>query len=173
MMTKKKITIMISIIGVALFVASVAGTSYAFFAANVGTKGENNTNVTSGDIKAVFSDGEQLNVENIVPGDTVSKTFSLENTGTVDIKYKIVINNVENTFSRKTDLTYVLKANGEIIKTGIFPSTNEAISDSIIINKGVIHTYTLEVTYLNSTTENQVEDMGKTISGKIFIEETK
>ncbi len=173
-MSKKKTTIMISIIGVALFVAAIAGTSYAFFAANVETKGENNkTNVTTGDIKAVFSDGEQLDVENIIPGDTISKTFSLENTGTIAIKYKIVINNVENTFSRKEDITYVLKENGENIKTGIFPSAKADLSDTITIPKGVTNTYTLEITYLNSPTENQAEDMAKTISGKIFIEETK
>ncbi len=173
-MAKKKMTLMISIMGVALFVAAIAGTSYAFFAANVGTKGDNNTtNVTSGDIKALFSDNEQLNVENIIPGDIVSKTFSLENTGTVPITYKIVMNNVENTFTRKSDVTYVLKENGVIIKTGTFPSTNGAISDTITISKGVTNTYTLEVTYINSPTEDQAEDMGKTISGKIFIEETK
>ncbi len=173
-MSKKKISIIASIAGVALFVAAVAGTSYAYFTANVETKGNTNpTNVTSGDVKAVFSDGEQLNIGTLVPGDTVSKTFSVENTGTASIKYKIVINSVVNTFSRKNDLTYVLKENGITIKNGTFPDSNGAISDSITISKGVTNSYTLEVTYVNSPTENQAEDMGKTISGKIFIEETK
>ncbi|MCI9279751.1 MAG: hypothetical protein HFJ02_03010 [Bacilli bacterium] len=173
-MSKKKITIMASIVGVALFVAAIAGSSYAFFIANVETKGNTNpTNVTSGDVKAVFSDGEQLNIGTLVPGDTVSKSFSLENTGTATIKYKIVINDVVNTFSRKSDITYVLKENGVTISTGEFPAANGAISDSITISKGVTNSYTLEVAYINSPTENQAEDMGKTISGKIFIEETK
>ena len=174
-MSKKNITMIASIVGVFVFVAVIASTSYAYFVANVETKNTDNntTTVQTGDVKAEFVDNEDLTVTNLIPGETFSKTFMVKNTGTTTIKYKIKLNNVENTFERTGDLTYVIKENGTIVKDGeALPTTSAPISDVLTIQKGVTNTYTLEVTYNNSTTEDQSVDMGKTISGKIFIEET-
>lgn len=177
-MKNKNVALVFSILGVAIFIGAIATASYAFFAANVRTEGGTpTTNASTAEIKATFHDDDNntggLTVSNIIPGDTITKTFSLENTGTTSIKYKIVIRELENTFTRKNDITYTLIENGTNIKTNeTFLSANGPISDTLTINKGEIKTYSLKMTYNNSPDEDQAADMGKTISGKIFIEET-
>ena len=54
-----------------------------------------------------------------------------------------------------------------------FPSgdqTSQALSDEITLNVGETKNYTIEIEYKN-TEDDQSTDMGKTISGKLFIEE--
>lgn len=167
-----KLTIFISIVAVALFIVGVVAVSYAYYTANVAKEnsGNNATNVGAANISATFTDGAELNFQNMIPGDTFTKTFTLKNTGDQTIKYKIVVQEVENTFISQSDIEVVVKENGSTIKTTTFPSTTGAISDELTISPDVSKSYTITITYKN-TTADQTPDMGKVISGKIFIEE--
>lgn len=171
MAKENKMTIFISIVAVALFIVGVIATSYAYFTATV-TKNNaenNNTNVSAANISATFTDGATLNITNMIPGDSFTKTFTLKNTGNKAIKYKVVIQEVENTFNSKSDIELVLKENGTTIKSTTFPSTTGAISDELTINPNVSKSYTITITYKN-TSADQSPDMEKKVSGKIFIE---
>ncbi len=170
-MNKKNVTIAISIVSIFLFIVAIVASSYAYYTAVVTQTGDGtSTGMKTAQFNASFIDGPILTFSNIIPGDTFDKTFTLENSGGSSIDYKVVINELENTFIKKEDLKYVLKRGEEVIASGVFPSTTTAISNVITINGGTSHTYTLTVTYEN-TAEDQSEDMGKTISGKLFIEE--
>lgn len=172
-MTNKKVIIG-SIIGIVLFIMAIGAVSYAYYTTNITEKGNNNSlNGTTANLSAKFDEGETINITNIIPGDYFSKTFSLENLGNT-ISYKIVVNELVNEFNSFEDITYVLKENDVVIKEGVFPNLgdNSEISDTITIKNGEKKTYTITITYQN-TTEDQTEDMGKTISGKLFIKELK
>ena len=172
MAKENKMTIFISIVAVALFVVGVVATSYAYFTATVtkNNEGNNSTNVSTTNISATFTDGAKLDFQNMIPGDSFTKTFTIKNTGDEDIKYKIVVQEVENTFDSKSDIEVVVKEDGATIKTTTFPSATGAISDELTISPNVSKSYTITITYKN-TTADQTPDMGKVISGKIFIEE--
>jgi len=169
--TNNKKAIILSVIGVFVFVASIVATSYAYFAGTVSKTNtdQNSTKATSTNIKATFTDGAQLTATNMIPGDSFNKTFSLKNTGNKSIKYKIVINNVSNPFKTPSDITLTLKEGTETKNTTTFPTATTAISGELTIDPGITKSYTLTITYKN-TTSDQSADMGKTISGKIFIE---
>lgn len=169
-MSNNKKTIIISLVAVLAFIAAVVATSYAYFTKSIQTEGTDpGTSVSTDQISAEFTDGAKLEVTNMLPGDTFEKTFTLENTGNRDIKYKVVIQEVENSFVNKSDVMLTLKENGTTIKTTTFPSATNAISDELTIAAGITKSYTLTITY-NNTSSDQTGDMGKTLSGKIFIE---
>lgn len=174
-MADKEKTLIISIVAVTLFIVAIVSASYAFYTAKVEKRGEDPAiKVTTGKLSANFADTAQLQMVNMIPGDTATKTFSLENAGT-PITYKIVINELVNSFVSYEDITYVLKetVNGSenIIGQGVFPKETNALStNAITIATNETRSYTLTITY-NNTSEDQSGDMGKTISGKIFIEE--
>ena len=172
-MTNKK-SILLSVVAVAIFIGAISTASYAFFTTYVQTNNENNNNLVGGTAKlnTKFDDGETINFINMIPGDSITKTFSLENKGQ-DIRYKIVINDLINEFESYQDITYILKENDTIlVENKVFPNVadNNELSTIRTLRNGEKNTYTLTITYQN-TDNDQAPDMGKTISGKIFIQE--
>ena len=169
-MNNKKITIFISILSVLLFVVAIVAASFAFYTANVKQEGDSGVDISTPSLGSSFIDGPVIQISNIIPGDTFSKTFTVGNSGGNDLNYKIVINELQNEFTKTEDLQYTLKRGEEVVASGSFPTQTGAITETINIAQNVTHNYTLTITYLN-TAEDQSADMGKTISGKIFIEE--
>ena len=175
MVKENKTTIFISIVVVILFIIGVFATSYAYYTATIekDNKNSNITDIETGSIGATFTDGEDISFDNMIPGDQFTKTFSLKNTGTVNINYKVVVRDVENTFKRPEDIEVIVKEAENIINTTIFPSTTNAISgtNAITIRPGETKSYTIIISYKNQPDIDQSSDMESKISGKIFIEE--
>ena len=174
-MTANKKTLIISIIGVAIFIVLVFSISYAFYTNSFKSNEDGKNNTVTGStakISTSFEDGDVIDIDDMFPGTGFTKTFTIENSSNTDIKIKIVINELVNEFKSYEDITYVLNEDGEEIKNGTFPNDPEVneLSGEITLEKGKKKTYSIEVTYKN-TEENQVDDMGKVISGKIFIKE--
>ncbi len=175
METNPKTTIMVSIIGVALFIVAVFSASYAYYTANVTEK---NSNTSSSDFDTAhlsikFTDGAVLKVDKMVPGDKNQKEITVENEGNVPISFKINVKDVTNDFSKKADVVYTIKEKGgssPIKSETQFPDSATTLSDKITLAAGVSKTYVIEIEYKN-TSDDQTTDMGKTIKGKIFIEE--
>lgn len=169
-MNNKKVTIVISIVSVLVFVVAITAASYAFYTSTVTKVGESETKVGTEVLGSSFVDGPVVKISNIIPGDTFSKTFTVANSSGKDLQYKIVINELQNEFEKTEDLQYTLKRGETVVTSGSFPTQTGAITEIITIGSNITHNYTLTITYKN-TTEDQSKDMGKTISGKIFIEE--
>ena len=169
-MNNKKVTILISIVSVLVFMVAIAAASYAFYTTTIEKEGDGGTKVGTAYLGSSFVDGPVVQISNIIPGDTITKTFTIGNNGGTEYQYKIVINEVQNEFEKTEDLQYTLKRGETVIKTGSFPTQTGAITEVITIGAKEVHSYSLTIEYKN-TTEDQSGDMGKTISGKIFIEE--
>lgn len=169
-MSNKK-ALIISIISVVLFIIAVVSVSYAYFTSSAESLGNNGLKATTAKLNTTFLDTQTITITNMIPGDEIRKTFSIENNG-MDINYKIVINELINEFGSFEDITYVLKENNVVIKEGIFPKEvdNNELSETLTIKNGETKNYEITITYQN-TDEDQAPDMGKTISGKIFIKE--
>lgn len=160
-----------SVILVALFMVIAVSTSYAFFTANFNTTGDSDVSATAADLKVKFTDGDLINATNMIPGDIATKTFTVENIGNQDIKFKIVVKNVDNKFARPQDLKVKIKANEIEIKTGEnFPQEAGPLSDAITIKSGEKNTYEITIEYFNDPENSQNADMGKTVSAQVFIE---
>ncbi len=176
-MVNKKSTIALSIIGVALFIVAVFAVSYAYFTSTVNSEVDEGSSFKTAELGATFTDGPEVVIDNIIPGDSFEKTFSITNNGNNEMRYNVVLQEVVNEFLAPADLTYVLKEDGVEIATGTFPTITKALNTNVLSIAGkssdgtkTTKNYSLIVTYLNTDVE-QYDDMGKTISGKLFIEE--
>ena len=172
---KDKKIIVLSIVGVLLLVSIVVATSYAYFVANVaGNKDTNNVVITNGVMSLEYKDGDEINLGNAIPGSSVSKTFTVKNTGNVSTNYTIYFSELSNKFVDKTDLVYTLTSSdgGKNVAQTQVPSTNEAMVSNYAIDAGKTHTYTLTVTFLDKD-EKQDDNQNVSFKTKVTINETK
>ena len=169
-MLNKKYQIALLVIAIMLI---ISGVSYAYFAVvAIGTS--NNNIVTSGTMKITYTDGPQVSLDNAIPGDYLTKTFTVENTGNVDTSYDIYFSNILNEFEDKSDLVYSISStnNGYLTSDNIqFPNTDSKIAENINISPGTIQEYSLTIYFLEKS-ENQDDNQGKNVNFKIQINGT-
>ena len=172
---QKKQTILV----VASLLVVVLSVTLAYFTAQIIGKGKIVT-INSADLKIIFTDSDgSISGTNIEPGKwNVTKTFTIENKSNETYKYNIVIQDLVNTFVTNGYLQYKITStnNGynmtefkDVPKSSAPKDTILAYSVSIPV--GVIQSYTVEFKYANDESVDQSDDMGKTLSGKLFITE--
>ena len=171
---QKKQTILV----VASLLVVVLSVTLAYFTAQIVGKGKD-VSVSSADLKIVFTDTDgNIEGNNITPGWSNSKTFTVKNESNGTYKYDIIIKDLVNTFKtykylqykitstdggyNMTDYSYLTKSNTK---------EDVALAYEISIDKGKTHTYTIEIKYANDESVDQSIDMGKSLSGTIYIRE--
>ena len=155
----------------------VLSVSVAYFTTKILGTGKD-ISVTSADLKVIFTSGSgTINGTNIEPGWTSAEnTFTVKNESNGTYKYNIIIKDLVNTFKTSGFLVYkITSADGGYNMTDFEDvpksktSKDTILAYNISIDKGATHTYTVEYKYLESTEVDQSADMGKTLTGKIFI----
>ena len=171
---QKKQTILV----VASLLVVVLSVTLAYFTAQIIGKGKD-VSVTSADLKIIFTDTDgNIEGNDITPGWSNSKTFTIENKSNETYKYNIVIQDLVNTFVTNGYLQYkITSTNGGYNMTEFKDvpksetATDTILAYSVSIPVGVTQSYTIEFKYANDESVDQSEDMGKTLSGKLFITE--
>ena len=165
----KKYQIALLVIAIMLI---ISGVSYAYFAV-IATGNSNPNIVTSGTMKITYTDGPEVTLDNAIPGDTLTKTFTVKNTGTVDTQYDIYLSDVVNTFVDQTDLVYTLTSDtGANITTDTeIPSASTKIVTLQNITPNETQSYTLTIKFLNKN-EAQDDNQGKLLKSTIKINES-
>ncbi len=173
--------IVVSIVGIIIVTLALIGITYAYFMTKIiGNSTSTSISGTLANLELTYGDGNDLiATSEMMPGDTLEKTFLLQNTGTVDVdNYIVVLENVTNTLTRKGDLVYTLTCESNDnnpcigVTNVIFPDDNGPIIYNSI-EKGVTHSYTLTVTYKNYDDIDQSVDMGASFSAKVNIKDGK
>ena len=167
-----------TILVVASLLVVVLSVSLAYFTAQIIGKGKN-VSVTSTTLQIVFTDSDgAISGSNIEPGWSDTKTFTVENNSKSEYKYNIVIKDLLNTFVTEGYLQYkITSTNGgynmtefkDIPKSSI--ATDTILAYSVVIPNGVTQSYTIEFKYANDESVDQSDDMGKKLSGTLFITE--
>ena len=172
---QKKQTILV----VASLLVVVLSVTLAYFTAQIIGKGKD-VSVSSADLKIIFTDSDgAISGSNIEPGWSDTKTFTIENKSNETYKYNIVIQDLINTFVTNGYLQYkITSTNGGYNMTEFkdVPKSESAPKDTILaysvsIPVGVTQSYTVEFKYANDESVDQSDDMGKKLSGKLFITE--
>ena len=170
---QKKQTILV----VASLLVVVLSVTLAYFTAQIIGKGKD-ISVSSADLKIIFTDTDgNIEGNDIKPGWSNSKTFTVKNESNETYKYNIVIKDLVNTFVTKGYLQYkITSTNGGYNMTEFEDvPKSETATDTILaysasIDVGVTQSYTVEFIYKNDESVDQSEDMGKTLSGTLYIE---
>ena len=171
---QKKQTILV----VASLLVVVLSVTLAYFTAQIIGEGKN-ISVSSADLKIIFTDTDgNIEGNNITPGWSNSKTFTVKNESNGTYKYDIIIKDLINTFKTYKYLQYkITSTDGGYNMTdySYLPkaSTKEdvALAYEVSIDKGKTHTYTIEIRYVNDEVVDQSIDMGQSLSGTIYIRE--
>ena len=171
---QKKQTILV----VASLLVVVLSVTLAYFTAQIIGKGKDVT-INSADLKIIFTDSDgAISGSNIEPGWSDTKTFTVENNSKSEYKYNIVIQDLVNTFVTNGYLQYkITSTNGgynmtefkDVPKSSAPKDTILAYSVSIPV--GVTQSYTIEFKYANDESVDQSDDMGRKLSGNLFITE--
>ena len=171
---QKKQTILV----VASLLVVVLSVTLAYFTAQIIGKGKD-VLVTSADLKIVFTDTDgNIEGNDITPGWSNSKTFTVKNESNGTYKYDIIIKDLVNTFKTYKYLQYKITSTDggyNMTEYSYLPksSTKEdvVLAYEVSIDKGKTHTYTIEIKYINDEYVDQSIDMGKSLSGTIYIRE--
>ena len=171
---KRKKELIVVLTSLLVIVLSV---SVAYFTTKILGTGKD-ISVTSADLKVIFTSGSgTINGTNIEPGWTSGEnTFTVKNESNGTYKYNIIIKDLVNTFTTSGFLVYkITSADGgynmadfvDVPKSST--SADTVLAENISIAKGATHTYKIVINYNNSDDVDQSADMGKTLTGKIFI----
>ena len=172
---QKKQTILV----VASLLVVILSVTLAYFTAQIIGKGKSVT-INSANLQIIFTDSDgSISGTNIEPGNwNVTKTFTIENKSNETYKYNIVIQDLVNTFVTEGYLQYkITSTNGGYSTDGYVDvpksetATDKILAYSASIDVGVTQSYTVEFIYKNDEDVDQSDDMGKTLSGKLFITE--
>ena len=178
---KSKITLGVGFLGIIIFIIIAAYLWYLYFL-DFNNDGKFNDNGSmQGRLVMVDLDGvNATNEESKESGeDTPSYLFRIDNRKTGNTSYTLYIedtpyNQVNDGCSMATtltrsDLSYQLKLNGALIKTGKMTEINNNILDSRIINANVSNNYELTV-WIN---EEAIEWEGKHYHYKVVMKEVE
>ena len=172
---QKKQTILV----VASLLVVILSVTLAYFTAQIIGKGKNVT-INSADLKIIFTESDgSISGTNIEPGKwNVTKKFTIENKSNETYKYNIVIQDLVNTFVTNGYLQYkITSTNGGYNMTEFKDvpksetATDTILAYSVSIPVGVTQSYTIEFKYANDESVDQSDDMGKKLSGMLFITE--
>ena len=174
-------TIFLSIIGIATLLVAIIGATFAWFSITVtGNENPSDIVITSGTLGQVsFVDGTNIEIDNLMPGNYTTKTFTVSQTDTQatgKIAYNIVLNVKTNTLTPNANHQFVhsLKSSGNTNGGTLATLTSSEVpTKSIVIGSGVIEGYevhTYEYTIgLNNINEDQNQAQGKQFSGYLSV----
>ena len=171
-MKKKKL--LIPVVASLVTVLVLSGVSYAYYSAKIKENNKTETVIKSNELNLIFTGTNEINANNMIPGDSFTKTFTVENKSNRAVDYNIYLQNITNEFNE--DLVYTLEdTTGSVISETPLPVTNKDksyLKTGISIDANTKKTYTLKITFKN-TDEPQNDYQGKTFKGTLGIDTKK
>ena len=159
---------------------AVVGVSLAFFSLNIiGNDKAKDTKITTGDLELVFTDDNEVSLDGAFPGDSITKTISVKNTGTKEVSYNIVWQELLNEIT-----------NNELVIDGTCKNLNSSntedgecsaiskkavkegnITSNIPIKPGYTQEYIIKITFID-TGKLQNYNKNKSFKGKLGLTES-
>ncbi|MBO4245503.1 MAG: hypothetical protein J5892_02030 [Bacilli bacterium] len=163
---KHKILFTISLL--ILTVIIIAGFSYAFYFSKLNKVGSSEASLLSKTLSLNYTDGPEIVISNILPGQKIIKTFTVTNTGSESVYYAIEMKNVTYDFEG-FDITYSIAStnSGYTCSDVIYiPGTTYLGSSTILPN--VTQEYTLTIEFLNQPFD-QLNNYNKSLFFELAI----
>ncbi len=177
----KKIVIVSCIICIFLLLIFIR--SYSFFINQLGETHNEEINTTTATLALIFSDGNMGFSKSLNFGETAVKTFTIENTGTLESFVNLNFENLINTYTHNSltfTLSYSETENGEyqtiVMDRNIFTSDSpikQVIVSNLKIPSKTKYFYKLDITLNYLENINQTDDLQATFSTNFSISEGK
>ena len=159
---------------------AVIGISLAFFSLNIiGNDTAKYNKITTGDLELVFTDDNEVSLDGAFPGDSITKTISVKNTGTKEVSYNIVWQELLNEIT-----------NNELVIDGTCKNLNSSnaedgecsaiskkavkegnVTSNIPIKPGYTQEYEVKITFID-TGKPQNYNKNKSFKGKLGLTES-
>ena len=160
--------VVFSLIG---FILMLSGVSYAYFVSKINNNESASTIAgEAANLELEFKEGSnQINGDDIFPGWSDTKTFTVKNKSSIDVYYNLYISDIKNELMSES-ISYKIESTdgGYNLEKVLLPSTDGIIKTGIYIKANTTHTYKV-TTYYNNLDIDQSNEKGKTFSFKIYI----
>ena len=163
-----------------IFLISVS-TSYGYFSSTIRNDSVKDQVVTTGTLSLRYVDGDEINMQNITPGATVTKTVYVANTGTLNATYNLVWQELVNEIANnemvlEAKCTRLNSASETESGTCEGVSSNAILSNTIkkniSIEPNITHKYDITITFKDTNT-SQNYNQRKKFNGVIGVKEYK
>ncbi len=174
---KKTMFLTIGIVGL---IVGIVGVTYAWFAPNVENPIGSSINITTTNLGVInFVDGPEIDLEDMYPGTTEEKTFTITRTEadtTSEIEYKLILNVTNNTLTDVADGEFTYSVTGSKTGSGMLINVVDEIVPTSTITVGIgsfigngVHTYSFTIT-LDETGSDQNSTRGMGFTGYLQVE---
>ncbi len=175
---KRKKIVILTVCAITLMLASILGT-YAYFVSSINNDNRQEADVDTGTMRLRFADNDEGINAKLMLGESITKKFTLENTGTLDATVSIEWLDMINTYTEGS-LTYTLSYSEtedgeytEIVSSTNVPTSSTEFTSTLVpditIPVGVTYYYNLEVTLNNLNDVDQTEDLNASFSTKFVV----
>ena len=181
-MKDKKIIFASVLIGIFLL---TVGLTYAYFSLTVsGNDVAETINVNTTKLELKYTDGKEIKANSIEPGWTITKSLTIENTGSEEVYYDLGWQKLTNEIQKDE-----LKISGtcdsgnceDIEESAVALVSNQKAGTGKIVNPyksgiaiagGETHTYTIKLEFINYTDKHQNYNQGKKLYGALGVAES-
>ncbi|MCI8498981.1 MAG: hypothetical protein HFG33_06305 [Bacilli bacterium] len=178
MYEKRKKMIILTICAITLMLASILGT-YAYFVSSINNDNRQEAEVDTGTMRLRFADNDEGINAKLMLGESITKKFTLENTGTLDATVSIEWLEMINTYTEGS-LTYTLEYSEteegdyiELVSSTNVPTSSTEFTSTLVpditIPVGKTYYYNLVVTLNNLNDVDQTEDLNASFSTKFIV----
>lgn len=160
----------IAFLALFLLIVTIGG-SYAIFQTTI--SGKKTTEIVSGTLTIEYLDKNEINLNNAYPMsdeeglNTIPYTFTIKNTGTLNGKYTISLEEKKGNTLDKNYIKYAIREKDGEWSNPTLLSSGLILKENVIIESGKDTTYELKM-WLDNDAPNEVQ--GKTYSGKIVVD---
>ena len=167
------------IVSIFCFLLAAFGLSYGFLTSD-NNRMSTDLSVGSATFPLILSDNTTITETDIEPGDTFTKTITVQNRGNRTVKYNLIWFNLLNEIELQLSATCSSSVQGNTcsaIAAQTIPLHSTEVNDELIkknisIAAGEIHTYVVTVKFIDEEDLQQEYDVIKHFHGKINIEES-
>lgn len=176
MKSKKIILYVLVMVGLLLSISL----TYSWFNTKIENLNSKKQIVTTRSIKLTFEDNDEVSMNGMMPGKTISKTFTVRNTGVETVNFNLIWETLENTVQNDELVMEIrcTRLNSNDVEEGACaglsktPINDEKIKKGISISPGVSYKYDVVITFID-TNEVQDYNFDSTFLGRFGIEEYK
>ena len=159
----------------------VIGVSLAYFGLTIiGNDTAKKNKIVTGNLELTFTDNDEISLSGVFPGDSITKTITVKNTGSREASYNLVWTELTNEFINDEIIVEATCKNinssntedgtcNSISQKSVSSASN--ITSNIPVKPGYTQEYTVKITFID-TGKPQNYNKNKSFSGKLGITES-